>query len=155
MCYHQEDVPDEYGGHAEVRSQSCANYLLIVSPLRSQRPVMLGSTVLCFSQKFQKHSRLLSIFLNVTPTGDETYNDSGLIPRTIRLLKDKYPDLIIYTDVALDPYSSDGHDGIVREDGVIMNDEIVRHLCKHDVSQGTIIDDKAAGHSRNCIQFKG
>ncbi|KAJ0085802.1 hypothetical protein Patl1_08334 [Pistacia atlantica] len=52
-----------------------------------------------------------------TPTGDEAYNDNGLVPRTIRLLKEKYPDLVIYTDVALDPYSSDGHDGIVREDG--------------------------------------
>ncbi|GJS51260.1 delta-aminolevulinic acid dehydratase 1, chloroplastic [Tanacetum coccineum] len=70
-----------------------------------------------------------------TPTGDEAYNDSGLVPRTIRLLKDKYPDLMIYTDVALDPYSSDGHDGIVREDGVIMNDETVHQLCKQAVSQ--------------------
>ncbi|KAM7256805.1 hypothetical protein ACFE04_012546 [Oxalis oulophora] len=70
-----------------------------------------------------------------TPTGDEAYNDDGLVPRTIRLLKDKYPDLVIYTDVALDPYSSDGHDGIVREDGVIMNDETVHQLCKQAVSQ--------------------
>ncbi|TQE10996.1 hypothetical protein C1H46_003411 [Malus baccata] len=68
-------------------------------------------------------------------TGDEAYNDNGLVPRTIRLLKDKYPDLVIYTDVALDPYSSDGHDGIVREDGVIMNDETVHQLCKQAVSQ--------------------
>ncbi|KAM0890954.1 hypothetical protein ACQ4PT_026729 [Festuca glaucescens] len=68
-------------------------------------------------------------------TGDEAYNDNGLVPRTIRLLKDKYPDIVIYTDVALDPYSSDGHDGIVREDGVIMNDETVHQLCKQAVSQ--------------------
>ncbi|CAI9266151.1 unnamed protein product [Lactuca saligna] len=134
MCYHQEDVPDEYGGHAEKKDK-----------VAKARDVGVNSIVL-----FPKVPEAFK-----TPTGDETYNDSGLIPRTIRLLKDKYPDLIIYTDVALDPYSSDGHDGIVREDGVIMNDEIVRHLCKHDVSQGTIIDDKAAGHSRNCIQFKG
>ncbi|XP_074263681.1 delta-aminolevulinic acid dehydratase 1, chloroplastic-like [Silene latifolia] len=70
-----------------------------------------------------------------TPTGDEAYNDNGLVPRAIRLLKDKFPDLIIYTDVALDPYSSDGHDGIVREDGVILNDETVHQLCKQAVSQ--------------------
>lgn len=70
-----------------------------------------------------------------TPTGDEAFNDNGLIPRTIRLLKDKYPDIVIYTDVALDPYSSDGHDGIVREDGVIMNDETIHQLCKQAVSQ--------------------
>ncbi|XP_052622681.1 ISWI chromatin-remodeling complex ATPase ISW1-like [Lactuca sativa] len=70
-----------------------------------------------------------------TPTREESYNDSGLIPRTIRLLKDKYPDLIIYTDVVLDPYSSYGHDGIVREDGVIMNDKNVHQLCKQAISQ--------------------
>ncbi|KAK9698256.1 hypothetical protein RND81_08G091800 [Saponaria officinalis] len=70
-----------------------------------------------------------------SPTGDEAYNENGLVPRTIRLLKDKFPDLIIYTDVALDPYSSDGHDGIVREDGVIMNDETVHQLCKQAVAQ--------------------
>ncbi|KAL6217104.1 hypothetical protein ACLB2K_010321 [Fragaria x ananassa] len=68
-------------------------------------------------------------------TGDEAYNNDGLVPRSIRLLKDKFPDLVIYTDVALDPYSSDGHDGIVREDGVIMNDETVHQLCKQAVSQ--------------------
>ncbi|EPS73981.1 delta-aminolevulinic acid dehydratase, partial [Genlisea aurea] len=70
-----------------------------------------------------------------TSTGDEAYNENGLVPRSIRLLKDKYPDLVIYTDVALDPYSSDGHDGIVREDGVIMNDETVHQLCKQAVAQ--------------------
>ncbi|XP_077237685.1 aldolase superfamily protein isoform X3 [Tasmannia lanceolata] len=70
-----------------------------------------------------------------TPTGVEAYNENGLVPRTIRLLKDKYPDIVIYTDVALDPYSSDGHDGIVREDGVIMNDETVHQLCKQAVAQ--------------------
>ncbi|KAJ7548724.1 hypothetical protein O6H91_07G024200 [Diphasiastrum complanatum] len=68
-------------------------------------------------------------------TGDEAFNPNGLVPRAIRLLKDKFPDLAIYTDVALDPYSSDGHDGIVREDGVIMNDETVHQLCKQAISQ--------------------
>lgn len=41
----------------------------------------------------------------------------------------------VYTDVALDPYSTDGHDGIVRDDGVIMNDETVEYLCRQAVSQ--------------------
>ncbi|KAF2291383.1 hypothetical protein GH714_023473 [Hevea brasiliensis] len=59
-----------------------------------------------------------------SPTGDEAYNDNGLVPRAIRLLKDKFPDLVIYTDVALDPYSSDGHDGIVREDGPSWGDVV-------------------------------
>ncbi|XP_020253257.1 delta-aminolevulinic acid dehydratase, chloroplastic-like [Asparagus officinalis] len=70
-----------------------------------------------------------------SPTGEEAYSDNGLVPRAIHLLKDKFPGIVIYTDVALDPYSSDGHDGIVREDGVIMNDETVHQLCKQAVSQ--------------------
>ncbi|KAI4320536.1 hypothetical protein MLD38_034005 [Melastoma candidum] len=68
-------------------------------------------------------------------TGDEAYNDNDLMPRAKRLLKGRYPDLVIYIDVALDSHSSDGHDGIVREDGVIMNEEAVHQLCKQAVSQ--------------------
>lgn len=70
-----------------------------------------------------------------TPTAEEAYNPDGLVQRAIRLLKDTYPDLEIYTDVALDPYNSDGHDGIVRDDGVIMNDETVELLCRQALSQ--------------------
>ena len=44
----------------------------------------------------------------------------------------------VYTDVALDPYSCDGHDGIVRDDGVILNDETVEYLCRQAVSQVTL-----------------
>lgn len=41
----------------------------------------------------------------------------------------------MYTDIALDPYNCDGHDGIVRDDGVIMNDETIEYLCRQAVSQ--------------------
>ncbi|KAI6705382.1 hypothetical protein NL676_008344 [Syzygium grande] len=77
-----------------------------------------------------------------SPTGDEAYNDNGLAPRTIRLLEDKYPDLVIYTDFALDPYSSDGHDGIVREDGKSLNYlhfKNVRFLANFITAGGIII----------------
>jgi len=70
-----------------------------------------------------------------TMTAEEAFNKNGLSQRTIRLLKDAYPDLEVYTDVALDPYNSDGHDGIVRDDGVILNDETVEYLCRQAVSQ--------------------
>ncbi len=43
--------------------------------------------------------------------------------------------LQVYTDVALDPYNSDGHDGIVTDDGIILNDETVEFLCRQAVSQ--------------------
>jgi porphobilinogen synthase len=55
---------------------------------------------------------------------EEALNPKGLVPQTVRLLKKAFPDLVIITDIALDPYSSDGHDGIVRE-GQVLNDETV------------------------------
>ncbi len=63
-----------------------------------------------------------------SPRGDEVANPDGLIPQAIRALKQTHPDLIVTTDVALDPYSSDGHDGIV-EDGEILNDETIQVLA--------------------------
>ncbi|CAA0273785.1 putative delta-aminolevulinic acid dehydratase 2 [Arabidopsis thaliana] len=70
-----------------------------------------------------------------SPTGEEAFNDNGLIPRTVRLLKDRFPDLVIYTDVNFDEYSTTGHGGIVGEDGVILNDETIHQLRKQAVSQ--------------------
>ena len=68
------------------------------------------------------------------PTGDEAYNPEGLIPKAIREVKKNFADVMVFTDVALDPYNSDGHDGIVRE-GRILNDETVEVLCKQAVTQ--------------------
>jgi porphobilinogen synthase len=69
-----------------------------------------------------------------TPGAGEAANDEGLVPRAIRALKTAHPSLCVITDVALDPYNSDGHDGIVERDssgGVrILNDETVAVLCQ-------------------------
>jgi porphobilinogen synthase len=70
-----------------------------------------------------------------TATAEECFNPNGLAQRSISLLKDTFPDLEVYTDVALDPYNTAGHDGMVRSDGVVMNDETVYYLCKQAVSQ--------------------
>lgn len=72
-------------------------------------------------------------------TADESYNPDGLVPRAIKALKTAHPTLCVITDVALDPYSSDGHDGIVQTDArtgdlKILNDETVEVLCKQAVS---------------------
>jgi porphobilinogen synthase len=64
----------------------------------------------------------------------EAYNPDGIVHRSIRMIKEKYPDAIVCTDVALDPYSDQGHDGVV-ENGVILNDVTVNQLCKQAVSQ--------------------
>jgi porphobilinogen synthase len=70
-----------------------------------------------------------------TRTGDEAWNPDGLVPRTIRALKQRWSDLVVITDVALDPYNSDGHDGIVSPSGEILNDETVDALCRQAVMQ--------------------
>ena len=53
--------------------------------------------------------------------GSEAINKNGLMQRAIKSIKDKYPSLLVMSDVALDPYSSNGHDGVV-ENGLIVND---------------------------------
>ncbi|TDU73129.1 porphobilinogen synthase [Prosthecobacter fusiformis] len=65
-----------------------------------------------------------------TPGAEECHNDAGLVPRAIRALKAAHPTLMVITDVALDPYNSDGHDGLVAADGRILNDETVTVLCQ-------------------------
>ena len=66
--------------------------------------------------------------------GTESYNPEGLVPRVVKAVKEMLPELIIITDVALDPYSTEGHDGIVSEDGRILNDETVAVLVKQAIS---------------------
>lgn len=65
---------------------------------------------------------------------EESYNPEGLIPSAVKLIKSKYPDAVVITDVALDPYSDQGHDGLVK-DGKILNDESILILCKMAVAQ--------------------
>lgn len=67
--------------------------------------------------------------------GTESYNPDGLIQRTVKAIKQTIPDIVVITDVALDPYSSEGHDGIVGENGVILNDSTVEVLVKQALSQ--------------------
>ncbi|MEP0548435.1 MAG: porphobilinogen synthase [Rhodothermales bacterium] len=66
--------------------------------------------------------------------GSEGTNRNGLFPRAIRAVKAAVPGLVIVSDVALDPYSSDGHDGIVR-DGYVVNDESLDALARMAVVQ--------------------
>ncbi|HEY9126504.1 MAG TPA: porphobilinogen synthase [Acidobacteriaceae bacterium] len=60
----------------------------------------------------------------------EAYNPEGLLPRAVAELKAKFPELGIMTDVALDPYTSHGQDGLLGADGYVLNDETVAVLCK-------------------------
>jgi len=66
-------------------------------------------------------------------TGKEAWNPDGLMQRSIKAIKDAVPEMIVMTDVALDPYSIYGHDGIVK-DGEIVNDETVEALVQMSLS---------------------
>jgi len=59
----------------------------------------------------------------------ESVNPEGLYAKTIRMVKEAVPELAVFTDVAMDPYSSDGHDGLVNEQGEIVNDETLPILA--------------------------
>ena len=63
------------------------------------------------------------------PFGKEALNKKGLVPKAIKAIKKAFPKMLIITDVALDPYNSDGHDGILK-DGEILNDKTVEILCR-------------------------
>ena len=66
-------------------------------------------------------------------TGKEAWNANGLMQKSIKAIKNAVPEMLVMTDVALDPYSSYGHDGIVK-DGEIVNDETVEALVKMSIS---------------------
>lgn len=63
-------------------------------------------------------------------TAKEAYNPSGLVPRTVKALKQAFPDLGVITDVALDPYTTHGQDGIIDDDDYVLNDATVEVLVK-------------------------
>ena len=95
--------------------------------------------------------------------GTESFNPEGLIPQTLRAIKAQVPEVTLITDVALDPYNIDGHDGIVK-DGVILNDETVEVLVKQALCQaeaGTDIVapsdmmDGRVGALRDALDDKG
>lgn len=70
-----------------------------------------------------------------TPAGDEAFNPDGLIPRVVAALKARFPELGVMTDVALDPYTSHGQDGLLDDTGYVLNDPTVEVLVKQALTQ--------------------
>ena len=70
-----------------------------------------------------------------TPDGREAFNPEGLVPRVVQRLKREFPELGVMTDVALDPFTSHGQDGLLDETGYILNDETVEVLVKQALTQ--------------------
>lgn len=64
----------------------------------------------------------------------EAFNPEGLVQRSVRALKTAFPELGIITDVALDPFTTHGQDGLINDAGYVMNDETVKVLCKQALS---------------------
>ena len=72
-----------------------------------------------------------------TADGREAINPKGLVPRTVIALKKRFPELGIITDVALDPYTTHGHDGVIDRSGYVLNDETIAILRKQAVVNAT------------------
>ena len=70
-----------------------------------------------------------------TPDGAEALNPDGLVPRVVRALKKEFPDLGVMTDVALDPFTSHGQDGLLDDTGYILNDVTVKQLTAQALVQ--------------------
>ncbi|NJS35214.1 MAG: porphobilinogen synthase [Brachymonas sp.] len=70
-----------------------------------------------------------------TPDGQEAWNPQGLVPRAVQALKKHFPELGVMTDVALDPFTTHGQDGVIDDTGYILNDETVALLQKQALTQ--------------------
>lgn len=99
-----------------------------------------------------------------TPFGEESYNPEGLIPKAIGALKERFPTLGVVTDIALDPYTSHGQDGIINEAGYVLNDETIAILQKQaatharagaDIIAPSDMMDGRVGAIRKCLDELG
>lgn len=70
-----------------------------------------------------------------TPDGREAFNPEGLVPTAVRELKARFPELMLLTDVALDPFTTHGQDGLIDDTGYVLNDETVEVLQKQALVQ--------------------
>ncbi len=70
-----------------------------------------------------------------TPDGIEAINPAGLVPRAVKAIKERFPELGVLTDVALDPYTSHGQDGLLDNDGYVLNDETSAILVRQALAQ--------------------
>ncbi len=100
---------------------------------------------------------------------EEAYNPNGLVPRVVAAIKQAYPELGVMTDIALDPYTSHGQDGLIDENGYVMNDETVEVLAQQaqvhamagadvvapsDMMDGRIAAVRAALDRKGCIHTR-
>ena len=99
-----------------------------------------------------------------TEEAEESFNPDGLIQRAVKSLKRSFPELAVITDVALDPYTSHGQDGLIDSNGYVLNDETVEVLIKQSLSHAEAGADIVApsdmmdgriGAIRNALEESG
>ena len=109
----------------------------------------------------------IAIFPNIEASlrdaeGSEATNREGLVPRAVREIKKHLPELGVMTDVALDPYTNHGHDGLLSDSGYILNDETVKVLCEQalvcaeagaDIIAPSDMMDGRVGEIRNTLDL--
>jgi porphobilinogen synthase len=98
-----------------------------------------------------------------TPGAEEAWNPKGLVPTVVACLKKEFPELGVITDVALDPYTSHGQDGLIDKTGYVLNDETLEALAKQalchaaagaDVVAPSDMMDGRIGHIRRALDAK-
>ena len=96
-----------------------------------------------------------------TPDGSQAHDSAGLIPKAVQMLKQQFPDLLVITDIALDPYTTHGQDGIIDTTGQVLNDATITALCKQalchakagaDVIAPSDMMDGRIGKIRNTLE---
>ncbi len=99
-----------------------------------------------------------------TPDGKEAFNPEGLIPKVVIAVKKRFPQLGIITDIALDPYTSHGQDGLIDASGYVINDKTVEALVKQalthaqagsDIVAPSDMMDGRIGAIRKALEAKG
>lgn len=95
----------------------------------------LDQLLLYIESIHSKGINAISLFPQIDPNlkcsqGNESWNPSGIIPLAIQEIKKNFPNLLIISDIALDPYTSHGHDGLCNSEGEILNDETIAVLIK-------------------------
>jgi porphobilinogen synthase len=99
-----------------------------------------------------------------TPDGSVAIDPDGLVPRTVRAIKSRFPELGVLTDVALDPFTSHGQDGVLDDNGYVLNDQTIEILCRQalvqaeagvDIVAPSDMMDGRIGAIRQALEAKG